>query len=671
MATEDQASSVAVQKFSRYRSVRNPKSSAITTAPSTPHASSTVTKPVIRSTSRYRNNLPANPAVSPPKVHLSDMAQQKQPREGINEGSARRETLNVLSLKERRPLGGQDSEKHKNRQDVAEHKGRNELTQRDVEQLPASGASQRGPSANLDTPMSAINAGERRVRVKCNQASVFVRIAPSTTTMDVISSAADMLPESIDVVSSVILECIPQLGLERPLRKYEHIRDVMNSWNVDAQNHLIIVPSAIGGCGANLDVDNVAQGQQGGKKVYMYHSHRPSKWDKRWIILRPDGQVLLAKKDGGETTNICHLSDFDIYVPTHRQMRKLGAPKKICYAIKSQQKSSMFLTTANYVHFFSSDDAGLAADWYKAVQEWRSWYLITVLGKGPNKEGQGRSGEPIYDRRAPPTPFVEKPPKDAIDFFPNARQHGPLLNGGGPPQEKDQGMFAATGLLGQIYGERQKAQRDRETASAVDGPFLPGLLLGGASVLSARPSIDPEAWPRQGGSLPTTQRSMASGLKRGLSKWQKSTPSADVTSHYEGPLLHMGEGRAIVPEQLPLGGLIELATGPEEKSRPNTSSGESVVPHRGAREAMKNDKQEYIVGGLLAKAGTGQGGRGTGRGVMNGDRQAKEAMLDVGEASIYAPGSLLANVEKPAGEERVMRERVEGREVSVPVGEGV
>ncbi|KAK5275206.1 hypothetical protein LTR40_013438, partial [Exophiala xenobiotica] len=81
-------------------------------------------------------------------------------------------------------------------------------------------------------------------------------------------------------------------------------------------------------------------------------------------------------------TNICHLSDFDLYTPTPKQVKQLKPPRKMCFALKSQEKSSMFLDGANFVHFFSTKDQIMAGKWYHEVQSWRSWYLFHMIGKG-------------------------------------------------------------------------------------------------------------------------------------------------------------------------------------------------------------------------------------------------------------------------------------------------
>lgn len=226
--------------------------------------------------------------------------------------------------------------------------------------------------------------------VRCNNSEIDLPISPATTSLDLILAAADVLSESVQPSTSILLESFTQLGLERRIRNYEHIRDIMNSWAHDSHNSLYLVPSTTRGDDEDLDVTNVADEQPSDTSVYVYHSQKPGKWDKRWVTLRSDGQVQIAKKDGAEASSICHLSDFDIYIPTTRHLSKrIRPPKRICFAVKSQQKSSIFLSTANFVHFFATNDKKVAASWYSAVQGWRSWYLVNVMGKGKTRDKPG------------------------------------------------------------------------------------------------------------------------------------------------------------------------------------------------------------------------------------------------------------------------------------------
>lgn len=240
----------------------------------------------------------------------------------------------------------------------------------------------------FDAPISAVNAGDRRVEVKCNQASITLPVTPSTTVKDLLNSASVVMSEEVDPTTAVLLEAFSYLGLERPLRRYERVRDVMNSWNTDDQHHLVIMASA--DCSATgLELKDAPNYQPLSTKVQMYHSSGPGKWDKRWLNLREDGQVTVSKQESGkESTNICHLSDFDVYTPTTKQKKILKTPKKIAFAVKSQQKAAMFLEGQNFAHFFSSNQKEDMDRWYKALHSWRSWYLVNILGEGQKKAPQ-------------------------------------------------------------------------------------------------------------------------------------------------------------------------------------------------------------------------------------------------------------------------------------------
>ncbi|KAK0510714.1 hypothetical protein JMJ35_007146 [Cladonia borealis] len=448
----------------------------------------------------------------------------------------------------------------------------------------------------FDAPVSAVNAGERRVIVKYGQSVMSIPVTPSTTPTDIIRCVGEQISKSLSPKATVVLESFKQLGLERPLRRYEHVRDVMNSWDNDTQNTLVIIPSPTGGQDIDLDLSSVSSSQPGDTSVHIYHSQKPRHWDKRWVTLRSDGQVLIAKKNGGEASNICHLSDFDIYIPTASQISKqIRPPRKVCFAVKSQEKSSMFVSTENFVHFFSTSDKALASAWYKAVQEWRSWYLVNVMGEGKDNSRKSANGiasdgkdlsrtaftntelagltnkettsslepatetlprrPPTRGRGAPPVSYPKKLTKDASTGEATTRKRGPSIVQTPAPAPAPE-PFASTGLLGRTYTLRQKAQRERETSP---------------------PNLPP-------GVAPLYQEEKSTSLRRTSSQHhQKPKPLIDLTPQYYEPPQHARKGRGIMPTAIPPEGLIEMATTPESglcippsttpNRRPRTSAG--------------------------------------------------------------------------------------------------
>lgn len=214
--------------------------------------------------------------------------------------------------------------------------------------------------------------------------SITLPVSIDTTPTDILHSAANLITHKIKPDTSLVLESYLQYGLERRLRRYEHVRDVMNSWDRDALNALVIIPSDMPENDQDLSLSSVPRtpDPRFSFVLQLYHGPRVGKWSKRIITLTESGQMYAAKKPGvgptdKDAVSLCHLSDFDVYSPTEHQMRKvLKPPKKYCYAVKSQQKSSVFSTGENFVHFFCTDDWAAAKHFHEQVHGWRSWYLV-------------------------------------------------------------------------------------------------------------------------------------------------------------------------------------------------------------------------------------------------------------------------------------------------------
>lgn len=253
----------------------------------------------------------------------------------------------------------------------------------------------------IDAPVSAVNAGDRLVLVEFGRSQRMFPVTPTTTSLDIVKSAAICMSERINIKSAVLLEYFSTVGVQRPLRRYEYVRNVMNSWDSDKQNSLMLVDPGQGTVEPELTTAGVPQGKPEEQSWYLFYSQKMGKWEKRFVTLRPDGQIV-CQKDADkmrDVATVCHLSDFDIYLPTPEKLKKkIKPPKKLCFAVKSQQKTSMFETTDNFVHFFATGDKSTAESFYKAVQGWRSWYLVNVLGEG-KKDPPKPTAAPVVKRQ--------------------------------------------------------------------------------------------------------------------------------------------------------------------------------------------------------------------------------------------------------------------------------
>ncbi|CAA9963078.1 hypothetical protein PTT_15102 [Pyrenophora teres f. teres 0-1] len=482
-----------------------------------------------------------------------------------------------------------------------------------------------GVVKGIDAPTSAVNAGDRRVTVVCNKKRILLPVTPTTTPLDLIKSAATVLSESIDIRTAVISELFTKVSITRPLRNYEYVRDVMNSWDHDSQNELTIIDSDMDGINQDdLLSYKVPDTRPEGASCFIHYSSRPGKWSKRLLILRPDGQLVMAKNEKvkeKDQENICTLTDYDIYSVTQQKLARVKPPKKICYAVKSMQKSNIFADESQYVHFFCTNDRSTANTFYSALQTWRSWYLKHQKGEGLKKKtvaqrnisGNAEGGQLSSHARGEsvgshyqlgafsslldmeslnkqldqievhkPGEFPDDKPLSKLDSRGvqtrmrsiRVKQNALTRHGVGKEsvrktsarrsfEEGGDEAFASTGLLGRTYTERQAAAQAREQQQSgpfTEGPSLLNNMGRGALAAPVDTSIK-----RSTSVTSNHHRRTSSDLRRSASKRAPGMPEPliDLTPQYRPPPQHLNKGKGYNPGA-GAGPLVESATSIEE-----------------------------------------------------------------------------------------------------------
>ena len=472
---------------------------------------------------------------------------------------------------------------------------------------------------------------QQRVTVVCNRKRILMPVTPTTTPLDLIKSAATVFTDHIDVRTAVISELFTKVSITRPLRNYEYVRDVMNSWDYDNQNELTIIDSDVDGINQDdLLSYKVPDTRPEGASCFIQYSSKPGKWSKRYLILRPDGQLVMAKNEKvkeKDHENICTLTDYDIYSVTQQKLARVKPPKKICYAVKSLQKSNIFADESQYVHFFCTNDRNTANTFYRALQTWRSWYLKHQKGEGLHKKvptrnvsnpvgsGPGASaharGESVgshyqlgqfsslldldtFNKQLDdievhkPGEFPDDKPLSKLDSRAmharkksvRTKQPPPVSYNRGvglestsqPPirgsnDEQQDETFASGGLLGRKYTQRQAASQARDQAQGA--------------------SAQPDSGLKRNTSVRSNHHHRTSSdLQRSASKRVPGMPEplVDLTPQYRPPPQHLNKGKGYNPTP-GAGPLVESATSIEEaikipsstdwRARPSTS-------HRGA-----------------------------------------------------------------------------------------
>ena len=171
------------------------------------------------------------------------------------------------------------------------------------------------------------------------------------------------------------------------------------------------------------------------------------------------------------------------------------------------------------------------------------------------------------------------------------------------------------------------------------------------------------------------------GLQRRSSQRPKQKPLLDLTPMYQEPPQHRKKGHGVVPENLPVGGLVEAATNPDPIVDPLQVVGADIRKMPKLHTQHSNDRQTSaspekhepaFTGGLLFSVRKqGQDGLGTGQGLRTGEQTAREPLLNMTTDGPWAKGSLLDKVNSVDSGSGQTVDRAKRREVDAPVGEGL
>lgn len=370
-------------------------------------------------------------------------------------------------------------------------------------------------------------------------------MTPTTTAQELIYTATNILSQSVTPDSAILRESYASAGLERRIRRYEHVRDIMNSWDRDTQNALVLSASDSPRHDTDLWPHSAPRRRPDQFSAQLQHSHKPGRWVKSYITLLPSGQLYAHRKSGAKLSDkdalaLCHISDFDVYVPVAAQLRKLAPPKKHCCAIKSQQKATMFLSAENFVHFFCTDDAFTADAFQTAIQRWRSWYLISAMARAPTSAATPTSAPYTLGSFEPlalsiPSTTSPAPTSGSGDRqIPFHLRHSllPALatrdrdspTATASPDEP----FSPSSLLGPTYSQRARQAAARDLVGGSANPdFAAGPFIAGPSLLNTATSpIDSAGSAGVGAS---------SGLKRGLSTRSRAGTIGGISPAGEAP----------------------------------------------------------------------------------------------------------------------------------------
>lgn len=174
----------------------------------------------------------------------------------------------------------------------------------------------------------------------------------------------------------VIVEIHEAFSVERVMKPWEPIMDVIDAWESECHSALLI--RARFNDATTPEVPREAPIMSGWLQVEI----RRGKWEKRFVILKRGG-IYVAKSETAISTAValCSMQNFDAFTLARPRAK---SPKKPQFAIKSQQSIALFeKPEEDYIHFFACGSYAELDTWLRALRYSRSWVHYEIFLSRP------------------------------------------------------------------------------------------------------------------------------------------------------------------------------------------------------------------------------------------------------------------------------------------------
>ncbi|KAI0322020.1 hypothetical protein OF83DRAFT_1050149 [Amylostereum chailletii] len=250
---------------------------------------------------------------------------------------------------------------------------------------------------------------QQRVFVFNMQTFYMVEIGPGSTARHVLGMLEQQgrLGNWAGAGGWMLFEISQDFGMERPLRGFEIVGDVVKSWDKDRTVNVLLAKKTPMASTLHPSAIPTSSPRCGG---YIEYEAKRGSWKKRWLELREQGLWLAKKNTGKDETFLCSLSNFDAYVVT----RVHKSPKPFVFAVKSTDNLTFFENASDYVHTFSCGEKD-GHNWIEKIMVARSYVInqernvISSLGQTASVAGTtslSRAATRKGPRMGPPQPFL-------------------------------------------------------------------------------------------------------------------------------------------------------------------------------------------------------------------------------------------------------------------------
>ncbi|KAJ3023606.1 hypothetical protein HKX48_002154 [Thoreauomyces humboldtii] len=160
-----------------------------------------------------------------------------------------------------------------------------------------------------------------------------------------------------------LFELCNDIGVERPLRDWEIVTDIISAWDTGASVNAIVMKKY--GYRETVSARSIA-GKYPRVQGWMHMETKPGKWQRRFFVLRESNLYYYkdAKQNGTESV-FCGLSNFDVYTLS---LPRRKTPTKFAFALRSTDSMAMFENKQDHVRFLCVEKEDRLFDWVLAIR---------------------------------------------------------------------------------------------------------------------------------------------------------------------------------------------------------------------------------------------------------------------------------------------------------------
>lgn len=172
--------------------------------------------------------------------------------------------------------------------------------------------------------------------------------------------------------SLTLFEVCEDIELERPIRDWEFVSDLVDSWDkLAVRNHMAIRSYSYRDTVSPI----VIVGKYPSMHGYMHYEYKPGRWQKRYFLLKGDSLYHYNSKENLQhETLFCSLNNIDVY-------SNLGKKRKMAtdyfFALRFQNSINIYETKSDYIKYLCVDEASQMEDWMVAIRLARSEIMFS------------------------------------------------------------------------------------------------------------------------------------------------------------------------------------------------------------------------------------------------------------------------------------------------------